>query len=99
MVAAANTITALGKVALNKPKLRKRITDELIKVDTLPHTDECRNILAGQALLAIGNYIDEVKDKTEYKTSYLAVGKFAEKHLKNRRNATKKKAQKFLSSV
>lgn len=36
MVTTANTISALGKVALNKPGLRKKITEELVKVDTLP---------------------------------------------------------------
>ena len=92
MVTAANTMTALGSVALNKPRLRRKITDALIKVDTLPHTDECRNIFAGQALLAFGNYIDELKDKKEIKA-------FARKHLENRRNATRKKAEKIYSSL
>lgn len=90
MVTAANTITALGKVSLNKPRLGKKITEELLKLDTLPHSAECRNILAGHALLAFSNYVDEVKDKKEIKT-------FAKKHLKNRRNATRRKAEKFLS--
>ena len=92
MVTAANTITALGKVALYKPRLRKRITDELVKVDTLPHSAECRDILTGHALLAFESYVDEVKDKKEMKL-------FAKKHLKNKRNATRKKAEKFYSSL
>ena len=92
MVTAANTITALGKVALNKSRLRKKITEELVKVDSLPHSAECRNILAGHALLAFENYIDDVKDKKGIKL-------FAEKHLKNKRNSTRKKAEKFYSSL
>ncbi|UCH64418.1 MAG: hypothetical protein JSW63_07215 [Ignavibacterium sp.] len=92
MVTAANTITALGKVALNKPRLRNKITEELVKVDALPHSTECRNILAGHAFLAFEKYIDGVKDKKEIKL-------FVEKHLKNRRNATRKKAEKFYSSL
>jgi len=63
MVTAANTIAALGKVALNKPQFRKKITEELVKVDTLPHSPECRNILAGKAIEAFGLYVDELKDK------------------------------------
>jgi hypothetical protein len=90
MVTAANTVTALGKVARFKPQLRKKITDELVKVDILPHSTECRNILAGHALLAFKKYVDDVKDKKEIKL-------FAQKHLKNRRNATRKKAEKILS--
>jgi hypothetical protein len=89
MVTAANTISALGKVALNKPRLRKKITEELVKVDTLHHSPECRNILAGKAIEAFGLYIAEVKDKKE-------IIIFAEKNLKNRRNATGIKAGKLL---
>lgn len=89
MITAANTISALGKVALNKPLLRKKITEELVKVDSLPHSPECRNILAGKALDAFGKYIDEMKDKKE-------IIQFAEKNLKNRRNATRKKAERIL---
>ncbi|MGB5849721.1 MAG: hypothetical protein WBH40_14605 [Ignavibacteriaceae bacterium] len=89
MVTAANTISALGKVALNKPRLRKKITEELVKVDTLPYSAECHNILAGKALDAFANYIDEMKYKKE-------IIQFAEKHLQNRRNATRIKAGKLL---
>ncbi len=91
MVTAANTVTALGKVALNKPRLRKKITEELVKVETLPHSPECRNILAGKAIETFGKYIDKLKDKKEIK-------RFAEKHLKNKRNATRKRAEYILNS-
>lgn len=89
MVTAANTITALGKVALYKPRFRKKITEELVKVDTLHYSPECRNILVGKALDAFGNYIDEMKNIKEIKA-------LAEKHLKNKRNATSKKAERIL---
>ena len=101
MVTAANTITALGKVALNKPQFRKKITSELVKVDTLPHSPECRNILAGKAIEAFGLYVDELKDKPARLTR--SGGKeiklFAEKHLKNRRNATRKKVKDLLVRI
>jgi len=89
MVTAANTISALGKVALNKPGLRKKITEELVNVNSLPHSAECRNILAGKVLDTFGNYIDDKKYKKE-------IIQFAEKNLKNRRNATRIKAGKLL---
>ena len=89
MVTAANTVTALGKVALNKPILRKKITEELVKVDTLPHSHECRNILAGKVLVAFGLNINALEDKKE-------IIDFAENQLKNKRNATRKKAEKLL---
>jgi hypothetical protein len=89
MVTAANTITALGKIALYKPRFRKKITEELVKVDILHYSPECRNILAGKALDAFGNYIDEMKNIKE-------INVLAEKHLKNKRNATSKKAERIL---
>lgn len=89
MVTAANTISALGKVALNKPRFRKKITGELVKVNSLPHSAECRNILAGKALDTFENYIDDIKYKNE-------IIQFAEKQLKNSRNATRNKAGKLL---
>lgn len=89
MITAANTISALGKVALYNPGLRKKITTELIKVDTLPHGTECRNILAGKALGAFESYFDDKRYRKE-------IIQFAERHLKNRRNATKAKAISLL---
>jgi hypothetical protein len=89
MVTTANTISALGRVALNKPGLRKKITEELLRVNSLPHSAECRNIMIGKALDSFRNYIDEIKYKKE-------IIQFAEKHLKNRRDSTRKKATRLL---
>jgi len=89
MVTAANTFRTLGKVALNKPRFRKKITEQLINVEALPFSSECRNILAGTAIEAFEMFIDEMKNKKE-------VIAFTKKHLKNRRNGTRKKAEKFL---
>jgi len=52
-------------------------------------TDECRNIALGKVILAIGSYFDRLKDKK-------IVIEFVEQQTKNTRNATKKKAEKFL---
>jgi hypothetical protein len=52
MVTAANTFRILGTVALYKPEYRKKITTELMNIDILPFSAECRNILAGTAIEA-----------------------------------------------
>ena len=81
--------------------MRKKITEELVKVDTLPHSIECRSILTGKALDAFGNYIDEIKDKPARMTwsGGKEIKKFAEKHLNNKRNATRKKAEKLSARI
>lgn len=92
MVTAANTFRTLGKIALNKPKFRKKITAQLINVEELPFSTECKNILAGTAIESFEMYIDELKDKKD-------IIAFAEKHLKNRRNSTRKKTEKVLKNI
>jgi hypothetical protein len=91
MITAANTFRTLGKIALNKPHFRKKITSALLNVEFLPFSSECRNILAGTAIQAFELYIDELKDKKE-------ILLFAQKHLKNRRNGTRKKAERFIKN-
>ena len=86
MVTAANTFRILGKVALNKPKFRKKITAELMNVEELPFSVECKNILAGTAIEAFEMFIDEVDGKEE-------IIKFAKKHILNRRSGTRKKGK------
>lgn len=101
MVTAANTFRTLGKVALNKPKFREKITEQLINVEELSFPSECRNILAGTAIEAFEMFVDEMKDKP---ARLMLSGKkeiiaFAEKHLNNRRNGTRKKAERFLKHL
>lgn len=102
IVTAANTFRILGTVALYKPGFRKKITNKLInaclpdrQVETLPFSSECRNILAGTAIEAFEMFIDDIKDN---KNACLPIDKFAQKHLKNRRSGTRKKAERYLKN-
>jgi hypothetical protein len=89
MVTAAHVVDNSGVIALAKPKLQTRITQELIKIDETSHSPECKNILKGKAILSFQKYYEQVKDKKK-------ILEFVKKQLKNRRPATKKKAEKFL---
>ncbi|MCK5559034.1 MAG: hypothetical protein KAJ51_00510 [Thermoplasmata archaeon] len=89
MVTAAHVIDNSGIIAVAKPKLQTKITTELLKIDQTSHSSECKNILKGKAILSFGKYYGQLKNKEQ-------VLNFVKKQLKNRRPATKKKAEKFL---
>ncbi len=89
MVTAAHVVDNSGKIALAKPRLQNKITNELLNIDKTGHSPECKNILKGKAILSFGKYYGQLKNKEKVLT-------FVKKQLKNRRPATKKKAEKFL---
>ena len=89
MITASHAIAALGNIAVHKPRHRKEITANLLRVEKIKRNSECRNILIGHTILALTEYTDQVRDKK-------AVLAFAQRALKNSRHATKKKAEKFL---
>ncbi|UCG67986.1 MAG: hypothetical protein JSV09_09095 [Thermoplasmata archaeon] len=89
MICATNVAGLSGRIALAKPKLQTRITNRLVAIDKTHHGQECKNIIKGKAILSFGEYFDEAKDKKKI------IG-FVKKETKNRRPATRKKAEKFL---
>ena len=90
MITASHSIDSLGKIARHKARYRKEITAELLKVEKIERTEECRNIHIGRTILTFSEYAEFVKDRKPL----LA---FAQRALKNSRSATRKKAQKFLA--
>lgn len=90
MITAGHSIDTLGKIARHKPRYRKEISAELLKVDNIKRSEECRNIHIGQAILAFSEYVELVKDKK-------AILAFAKRALRNSRKATRRKAEKFLA--
>jgi len=93
LITAGHVVDNSGKIAKAKPNLQSKITSELLKVEKIPlPTEECRNILLGKVILSFGQYIDQVKDKEEMIS-------LAKVQLNNTRNATKKKAEKFLKKL
>jgi hypothetical protein len=89
MVTAAHVVDNSGAIAIAKPKLQTKITNELLNIDKTSHSSECKRILKGKAILSFQKYYEQVKNKEQILT-------FVKKQLKNRRPATKKKAEKFI---
>jgi len=91
MITANHAINALADIASAEPEYQEEITEELLKVESYDYdTAECRNICIGKVILAIGKYFDNLEDKE-------ATLEFAKRQTKNTRNATRKKAEKFLT--
>ena len=90
LITAGHVVDNSGKIANAKPNLQSKITSELLKVEKIPlPTEECRNILLGKVILSFSQYIDQVKDKEKMIS-------LAKEQINNTRNATRKKAEKFL---
>ena len=90
LITAAHVVGNSWKIAKAKPGLGSRITSELLKVEKIPlPTEECMNILKGHAILSFSEYFGQIKEKGKVKS-------FARRELKNSRNATRAKAEKFL---
>jgi hypothetical protein len=92
MVTAGHVADNSGKIAKAKPYLQNKITTELLKVESFPRGQECKNILLGKVILSFGQYVDQVKNKEK-------IISLAKRQLNNTRNATKKKAEKFLIKI
>ncbi len=90
LITAANTIGSAAKIALAKPELTDKISHEILKVENAKYqTDECRNIALGHAIKSFEQFFDQISAKKP-------VINLVKKQLRNSRNATKKKAEKFL---
>ena len=93
MVTVANVVVNSAKIALAKPYLAQRITAQLLKVQDLkvtPHlTEECKLVLAEQAIKTFDTFFDHVEVKEQ-------VVAFAQKHLNSSRASLREEAQIFL---
>jgi hypothetical protein len=91
MITAANTIKAAVKIALNKHNLTEKISHEILKVEEADYeTAECNNIVIGQAIKSLDELFPHLKTKEP-------VFAFVKRQLKNKRPATRKKAEIFIS--
>ena len=93
MVTVANVVGHSGKIALAKPHLINKITNELLKVEnisTTPHlTEECKRVIAEKAIKSFNLFFDKIEHKEK-------VISFVERHLDSPRKALKKEAEVFL---
>jgi hypothetical protein len=90
MITAANTIKAANKIAGIKHNLAEKIAQEIISVENADYeTTECNNIVIGQAIATLNNLFPQLKSKKP-------VFEFVQRQLKNKRPATRKKAETFI---
>jgi len=93
MVTVANIVGHSGKIALAKPYLVDRITDELLRVDGVsltPHlTEECRRVIAEKVIRSFDVFFDKVTNKER-------VISFVEKHARSPRKTLRVAAENFL---
>ena len=93
MITIGHVVDNSAKIARAKPHLTQKITSQLLTIEDIPTTaqitQECKNILLGKAILAFDMYFDQIENKND-------VISFVRRQLNNNRNATKKKAAKFL---
>jgi hypothetical protein len=95
MVTVANVVGNSGKIALAKPYLIERITDELLKVENIsitPHlTEECKRVIAEKTIESFNQYFDRIENKER-------VISFVRGHLNSKRKTLKEQAETFLKN-
>jgi hypothetical protein len=93
MVTVANVVGNSGKIALPKPYLIPKITDELLKVQhisTGPHlTEECKRVIAQHAIKTLDLFFDRI-DQKERVISFVKV------HVGSPRKKLRTAAENFL---
>ena len=93
MVTVANVVGHAGKIALAKPYLIDKITNELLKVEnisTSPHlTEECKRVIAEAAIKSFNTFFDQIEHKEK-------VISFIERYLNSPRRTLRREAEEFL---
>ena len=93
MVTVANIVGHSGKIALAKPYLINKITNELLKVQHIPITphltEDCKRVITEKTIKTFNQFFDKIDHKEK-------VISFVEKHLDSPRKTLKKEAEKFL---
>jgi len=93
MVTVANVVGHSGKIALAKPHLINKITNELLKVEDISTTSnltkECKRVIAEKAVKSFSLFFDKIEHKEK-------IISFVERHLDSPRNTLKKEAEVFL---
>ena len=93
MVTVASIVGHSGKIALAKPYLVEKITNELLKVESIritPHlTGECKRVIVEKAIESLDQFFDQIHDKRK-------VISFAKKYLNSPRRTLKTEAENSL---
>jgi hypothetical protein len=90
LIDAANTIRGATAMAAAKPHLADRIAARILKVERANYaTPECRNVAIGHAIRSFERLFPILAGKR-------GVQRFVARQIGNPRNATRKKAERFL---
>jgi hypothetical protein len=93
MVTVANVVDASARIALAKPYLIQRITNELLEVENIPMTshltEECKRVIAEKAIQFFDMFFNRIETKER-------VVSFARKCLDSQRKTLKMRAENFL---
>ena len=93
MVTVANVVGHSGKIALAKPHLIEKVTNELLKVEnisTTPHlTKECKRVIAEKAIKSFNLFFHKIKQKEK-------VTSFVKRQLNSQRKTLRRAAENFL---
>ncbi|MDI9576846.1 MAG: hypothetical protein QM398_01760 [Thermoproteota archaeon] len=93
LVTVANVVGQSWKIALAKPYLTNRITDELLKTQTIsitPHlTEECKRVIAEAVIKSFRMFFDQIEQKEK-------VIAFVKSYLNSSRQTLRKEAEDFL---
>ena len=94
MVTVANVVGNSARIALAKPYLTQRITNELLKVEnisTTPHlTEECKRVIAEKAINSFAVFFSKIEQKEK-------VISFVARHSNSPRKTLKTAAEDFLT--
>lgn len=93
LVTVANLVGHSGKIAVAKPHLIEKITNELLKIERIsitPHlTEECKRVIAEHAIKSFYMFFDRVERKDK-------VIAFVERQLESSRKSLREEAENFL---
>ena len=93
MVTVANLVSNAGRIATKKPHLTQRITDALLKVETIPITqhltEECKNIITEKTIKSFDLFFDQIKNKDD-------ITSFVKRQISNTRKSVRLESEKFL---
>ena len=95
MITASNIVKSAWKIALAKPSLIEKITDEILKVEKTEYENkggpspECNRIVCGHAIDSFSRFYEKINNKKP-------VLDFVKRQLDNPRSSVAKKAEKFI---
>lgn len=92
MVTAAHAVDNLGRIAEHKPRMRAEATKHLLRAHRVRRSRDCRQILAGRALVALARCCADLRDPD----LEADVRAFARRLTRSPRASTRRKAAELL---